>query len=445
MVTTDCLFEKGKELAARVESTARQAWGPGPLADAGNPFHAFVEALLSQPVATLEARYRAADERLRHLEKTEQGLRSEAERVGDLPAGTDVGEMIGRARAALEHASGPVPPQPAIEDDLEAVRQVLGVGYGEAVTEWGRLADWWKDVGEAIRAGSSQEAVGALRQWLLGAASLHHACAQPDRALVVLLETVLDARTVPARTVPAADACRAAEAAPATPEVPAPCTAGPLYRFKLTGEIWSVVFGNEAGLFKDRRGMKEIAVILSHPNRRFTALELQPPPAAAASGVSLKTITAAEAVASNLTVQRAPSASVQDRADEEGLRKVLTRLVEVQEEMGKAAAEGSEVCLKELREEERKCRDYFCEATGQRLDEEMTGARLAAVLKKLRPLGPGGPAMKAAESLRKAIARVKAVLRKKVPGLVEHLGEHLRREGSTFAYYPPEHQPKWDV
>jgi hypothetical protein len=440
MVTTDCLFEKGKELAARVESTARQAWGPGPLADAGNPFHALVETLLSQPVATLEARYRAADERLRHLEKTEQGLRSEAERVGDLLAGTDVEELIGGVKAALEHASGPVPPQPAIEDDLEAVRQVLGAGYGEAVTEWGRLADWWKDVEEAIRAGSSQEAVGALRQWLLGAASLHHACAQPDRALAALLETVLDARTVPA-----AVACRAAEAAPATPEAPAPCAAKTPYHFKLSGEIWSVAFGNEAGLFKNRRGMKEIAEILSRPNHRFTALELQPPPVTEPSGVSLKTITAAEAAASNLTVHAAPRVSRQTVTDEEGVREILTDIIRLQEEISTAAAEGSEARVKELIEEERKCRDHFREATGQRLDEEMTGARLAAVIKKLRPLGPAGPAMKAAESLRKAITRVKAVLRKKVPGLVEHLDEHLRQEGSTFAYYPPEHQPQWDV
>jgi hypothetical protein len=441
MDTIDSLFERGKELAARLEPVVRQACGQGPLADAANPFHALVKALLSRPVAILEARYRAADERVRHLEKTEQWLRSEIERVGDLPAGSDVEELIGGVKAAVERVAGPVPPRLTIEDDLGAICQVLGADYEEALAVCAQVAACRsEEVEEAIRAGSSQEVVQALRQCLLAGVSFHHTCGQPDRVLAAILQTVLAACT-PA----AADVCQAPVAAPATPEVPAPCAAVPLYRFKLVGEIWSVAFGAEPEQFEDRRGMKEIAELLSRPNHRLEALELRGTPATRPSGGSVKTIATREAVREGLTVQASPGASRQDRTDDEGLHKVLARLVEVQEEIAEAGAGGCQSKLKELEEEDRKIRKWLHETTGHRLDGDATDARPGVLTRRLRRLGPAGPAMKAAESLRKAIARVKQVLQKTMPGLVKHFDEYLRQEGSTFAYYPPEHQPKWDV
>ena len=61
----------------------------------------------------------------------------------------------------------------------------------------------------------------------------------------------------------------------------------------------------------------------------------------------------------------------------------------------------------------------------------------------LRPLGPPDNASKAADAVRNALRRAYKMMKQSMPGLVDHLKLHIRKEGTTLAYRPPTPTPHW--
>jgi hypothetical protein len=76
---------------------------------------------------------------------------------------------------------------------------------------------------------------------------------------------------------------------------------------------------------------------------------------------------------------------------------------------------------------------------------------MATIRKSVRPggkckrLGPPSLAQKAAAAVYKAIDRFQSTIMKEMPLLHAHLSKHVKKEGTTLAYYPPHAFPPWDI
>jgi hypothetical protein len=197
-------------------------------------------------------------------------------------------------------------------------------------------------------------------------------------------------------------------------QVAAPA-AEPANVMRLAGEVWHLLYGDEAGDFQDRQGspLHHLARLLAEPNRRFAALEFYPPPKGTAP---------------------LPHLGRDDSSDDQALK-------EGEEELLRLAREIKEADDAHDTETAAKLREKF-----DRLTEHVESEKAARKRGHRRKCGTPSPGEKADQALRVGLEKLKGRFRTKgLPKLADHLDKYLGNSGCVWWYAPSPDTSPWQV
>ncbi len=198
---------------------------------------------------------------------------------------------------------------------------------------------------------------------------------------------------------------RSSPPVPARDEVPALDAPDPLLRRE--GEVWLVRFGGASARLRDRKGLRDLAVLLAHPGREVHVLDLAGPAGGAPAPITGGGI----GPALDATARR---------AYEDRLRELAGDIAEADAHADLARAD--------------RLRDEF---------ELITAELTAALGLGGAPRQVGDPAERARKAVRMRIADALARLEAELPALGRHLRASVRT--GLFCSYEPETSPGWTV
>jgi len=185
-----------------------------------------------------------------------------------------------------------------------------------------------------------------------------------------------------------------------------------VYSFARQGQFWRVAFGGEPQLLKHHAGMEHIAQLLARPDpaRPLSAMAFFPGQGGP-------------------TCLEHGSSPVLDAAAKLNYQRRLQDLREDEEEAKKRQDERKQLLIAQERDA---IRSALEDALGLQARD--------------RKLGPSSPAQKAADSVRKSIARARKYLEEAgQKKLAAHLKMAIRKKGETFAYCPQPPAPTWEL
>jgi hypothetical protein len=366
-------------------------------------------SLAGLPPVVVERKYAAADEHYRHLDSVDSWLTDQLARLQEAGQQTDVAALVRSAMAAVEKAYRPSPSRKTIEEDLRAAQESLGSVYTEAREVWARIsAGAWDDLVAALHGTDERAIMDALLFWLASIFNYSRVQKEPAAELVRRLEALIRETSPPLASLLGDESASPAEsetsvtghAEPSPPEL----------QFRQIGKVWQLRFQGEHTICKPSKGLSHLARLLGRPKSFIEALKLQDP----------------EWQATNVD-----HLSGDEVADEKAIGEYHAHYNKLEDEIEKAKLAGDNLLLDELQKEK------------EDLQKEIFG--LYAPGGRIRRVGPLSPAERAADAVRKAIERCLREIKKEMPLLHKHLDENIKREGTTFAYYPPNSFPTWDV
>jgi len=194
-----------------------------------------------------------------------------------------------------------------------------------------------------------------------------------------------------------------------------------LYR---KGDLWTVSFKGTTAHLPPLKGLKDICLLLGQPGEEHFVLDMDRR-TGKANRSHHSTISATDAAHQDLTVVSG-SRDAGDAVDNEGVRDIGRRLLEIDAELEDAQAEGDSLLVGELRQEKDQCRSYLISA----------GVLGPGKTRKL-----GDPVEKARKRIRERILLALEKMRDVHPQAAGHLDKWIKF-GRNCSYACPS-PPEW--
>jgi hypothetical protein len=180
---------------------------------------------------------------------------------------------------------------------------------------------------------------------------------------------------------------------------PAESKAPGRYEFRVAGDVWHLRFGDEEWHYESTKGLSYLHALLSKSDRLISAAELL------GDGKGVGRVTH----------------SHQALIEKDTLRKYYDDLADYDRQIDRARADGDEGLAEELAREKANVLEHVREA-------------MSHLGKGRKGLGPLGPAARAADAIRQALARAFAKLQPRMPKLQQHLKTRVQQTGTSFVY-----------